>query len=607
MAKFTASNLEEPMVPDQARPTVLDGFSRYIESLQTRIDGLDSGVDAGPEEMRLVLDSTTEELRVAVEQIRETDDALRESRAEVEAERKRYRDLFDQAPDAYLVTSLEGAIQKANHAASVVLNIGSPFLVGKPLIVFLPEEGRPAFRSELARLARSTGVQEYDLRLKPRQLPPVDAAVRVSVDRDPWGRAVALLWTIRDVSARRRAEEKIRSLNSRLERKVVERTEQLEDSLQANERWLIQAHAAEAEARLESGLFQGLVEGVDAILWRADAETGRYAFVSRRAEELLGFPTSSWIDHPEFWAERLHPEDREWAIAHRRKQLREGKDYEAEYRMVAADGRAFWFRESVRVARPGTGRTAGSCGLMVNITKRKKLERQLYTAKGELALRIRDLTYLRELDARLATSRGWRATLDEILSAMTSLQGTDMAMVLIRERGGPGMSVAATVGLPEELTRLLGDRAHDLGILGQPLSERKSVVIEDLEAEPVELGGVSLARVGGIRGLFAVPLFNEEWLGVAVACFRASHRPPEGQVRLVEMYLRHAAEAIEAVRRFDRLEAAEQGKSRDLAEIKASLAEIRAAVDRLEIRDDGPTEQIRRQVLVLQGLIDKFD
>jgi PAS domain S-box-containing protein len=567
------SSDDEPSDRAEVVPRAADGFHQQLESLLGRIDGLSPGADPASEEVFQALQTTMEELQVAAEELRQTNDALHESRAEVEAERRRYRDLFDLAPDPYLVTNLQGVIREANRAASVVLNIDHQFLVGKPLVVFLPREGRPTFRSELARVREATGTGEYDLRLKPRKLPPIDAAVRVAVVRDQWGQPAALRWTVRDVSARRRAEEKIRALNDQLERRVVERSEQLEDSLQTNERWLIKAHAADAEARLEGRLFQDLVEEVDAILWRADVETGRYTFVSRRAEELLGYPTSSWIDDPDFWADRLHPEDREWATAHRRKQLREGRDHEAEYRLVAAGGHPIWFREIVRVLRPGPDRPAMLCGLMVNVSKRKKVERQLYNAKGELALRLRDMTYLHELGGRLATARGWRATLDEVLSAVTSLQGTDQAMVLVREPEGDTLAVAASVGLPEEFLGLIARSPIGPGSPLARLASAEPVAIEDTEAEPDLL---TASRLGGFGALAGVPLFTREGvqLGAIVTGFRAPYRAHEGQARMVETYAEHAAEAIEAARLLDRLEKANRGKSQALAEMRTPLVAI---------------------------------
>jgi PAS domain S-box-containing protein len=424
----------------------------------------------------------------------------------------------------------------------------------------------------------------------------------VAAVHDPGGRPEAFRWTFRDVSARKRAEEKIRALNEQLELRVVERSEQLEDSLQANERLLIKAHAADAEARLEGRLFQDLVEEVDAILWRVDAETGRYTFDSRRAEDLLGYPPSSWTDNPDFWADRLHPEDREWAIAHRRKQLREGRDHEAEYRLVAADGRALWFRESVRVVQPGPDRPVMLCGLMVNITKRKKVERQLYTAKGELARQLRDMTYLHELGGRLATTRGWRATLDEVLSAITSLQGTDQAMVLIRDPERDTLTVAASVGLPEDLLGRIARAPTGPGNFLDRVASAESITIEDTEAEP---GLVAAARLGGFRALAGVPLFTREGvhLGAIVTAFQTPYRAPEGQARLVEMYAEHAAEAFEAARLLDRLEQANRGKSRALAEMRTPLAAI---LDTEKLDPEAARELIEQQARALLEILDRL-
>src|SRR5687767_14758942 len=94
-----------------------------------------------------------EELRVAEEELHRLGEDLEVARDAAEAERRRYRDLFEFAPDGYLVTDLLGMIREANRAAAAMLNVEARFLLGKPLAAFFPEEGRSAFRSELSRLA----------------------------------------------------------------------------------------------------------------------------------------------------------------------------------------------------------------------------------------------------------------------------------------------------------------------------------------------------------------------------------------------------------------------------------------------------------------------
>src|SRR5256885_15870105 len=54
-----------------------------------------------------------EELRVADEELRVQNEELAASKHAIDAERLRYRELFDFAPDAYLVTDVHGTIREA--------------------------------------------------------------------------------------------------------------------------------------------------------------------------------------------------------------------------------------------------------------------------------------------------------------------------------------------------------------------------------------------------------------------------------------------------------------------------------------------------------------
>src|SRR3712207_1165815 len=59
------------------------------------------------------LQVTLEELQVAEEELRQQNEQLAGAREEVETERQRYQELFEFAPDGYLVTSPEGIIREA--------------------------------------------------------------------------------------------------------------------------------------------------------------------------------------------------------------------------------------------------------------------------------------------------------------------------------------------------------------------------------------------------------------------------------------------------------------------------------------------------------------
>jgi PAS domain-containing protein len=84
------------------------------------------------------LDTVLEELRLAYEELQQQNQALAGTRQQLESERQRYQELFNLAPDGYLVTNATGIIQEANVALAMMLGVSQEYLVGKPLLLFFP-------------------------------------------------------------------------------------------------------------------------------------------------------------------------------------------------------------------------------------------------------------------------------------------------------------------------------------------------------------------------------------------------------------------------------------------------------------------------------------
>ena len=114
-----------------------------------------------------------------------------------------------------------------------------------------------------------------------------------------------------------------------------------------------------------------LVEGVDAILWAADPDTLQFHYVSKGAERILGYPTTEWLERPDFWASILHPADRDRCVAFCRQQIALGFDHEFRYRAITADARVVWLRDNVRVEVDGSGTAVKLHGVMFDVTDRQ--------------------------------------------------------------------------------------------------------------------------------------------------------------------------------------------------------------------------------------------
>src|SRR4051794_6655739 len=119
--------------------------------------------------------------------------------------------------------------------------------------------------------------------------------------------------------------------------------------------------------------YYALLQSIDGIVWELDCETWRFTFVSNQAERLLGYPVARWLDEPSFWTDHLHVEDRAQTVEMRRKVGERNENGELEYRMVQADGRIVWFRDSVTVEQRD-GSTFRLRGVMFDITELKQEE-----------------------------------------------------------------------------------------------------------------------------------------------------------------------------------------------------------------------------------------
>lgn len=191
----------------------VDNVQQYAQTLQNHIA---QSTSQESEEMMLEaleeLQTSLEELRVAEEELKQQHEELAIARATVEAERQRYHDLFEFAPDGYLVTDSVGMIWEANRAAATLLNIEQQYLIRKPLVNFIPYEERRNFRAKLNQLLHTDWMQEWELRIKPRVGETFDSAVTVSTVRDWQGKQIGWRWLIRDITARKQTEEKIRHI-----------------------------------------------------------------------------------------------------------------------------------------------------------------------------------------------------------------------------------------------------------------------------------------------------------------------------------------------------------------------------------------------------------
>lgn len=160
------------------------------------------------------LATTLEELEVSVEELRASNTELARTKRTLQAAHDRYRELFEQAPEPYLITDEHGTVQVANQHARDLLRVNGRPVDGSPLAKWLPVEYRGALRDVLTRAAGGKSSHGVELDLGPGTRPRY---VLASVERTSGQDGTKeLRWVLSDGSAaaiaRHRLTETLRDM-----------------------------------------------------------------------------------------------------------------------------------------------------------------------------------------------------------------------------------------------------------------------------------------------------------------------------------------------------------------------------------------------------------
>ncbi|MGI8619679.1 MAG: PAS domain-containing sensor histidine kinase [Gemmatimonadaceae bacterium] len=129
-----------------------------------------------------------------------------------------------------------------------------------------------------------------------------------------------------------------------------------------------------------------IIESVDAIVWEWDARAGKLNFVNSRVESMFGFPAERWKGDTEFWASRIHPDDRDRVTAGFNRLAHEGGRLRTEYRMIHADGREICVEDVVTAETDERGQVLVVRGLTMDITERRAAQEELKESEERFRL-----------------------------------------------------------------------------------------------------------------------------------------------------------------------------------------------------------------------------
>lgn len=137
----------------------------------------------------------------------------------------------------------------------------------------------------------------------------------------------------------------------------------------------------EAVLQDSSRRFMDLVNNVEGVVWEADAQTTTFNYVSDQAVRMFGYPVERWYE-PGFWASRIHPDDRSWAVTYCLERSLKLETHAFDYRFECADGRIVWLHDVVSVVPDEHGAPALLRGILVDVTASHEAREKLRLLAG---------------------------------------------------------------------------------------------------------------------------------------------------------------------------------------------------------------------------------
>ncbi|WP_020469611.1 hybrid sensor histidine kinase/response regulator [Zavarzinella formosa] len=255
--------------------------------------------------------------------------------------------VVESAGDAIVSFDLAGNVLSWNKSAERLFGYPAGEIIGRPVSLLTPPEGRDVTRGKVDRLCRGEDVGPYETLRMGRDGRRILVEVTPVPVRTPDGSVIAVAANYRDVTARRLAEETLRLRNRAIQ--AVNQGILITDPTQPDNPII---YASPGFLRLT---------GYDS------AEV-----VGRNARFLQGKDTDPGM------------------VLRLRTAVRDGESCTAEMLNYRKDGKAFWNEVSVSPIRDEAGRVTHFVGVQADISDRRKLEEQFrqsqkMEAVGQLA------------------------------------------------------------------------------------------------------------------------------------------------------------------------------------------------------------------------------
>jgi two-component system sensor histidine kinase/response regulator len=276
-------------------------------------------------------------------------------RREAEDAQRFLATIVESSEDAIIAYAPTGIILTWNRGAEVIFGYSAAEATGKHVTLVVAPEGRERLKQLTDQVLQGDAVLQHEGICVRKGGQSVQVSATAYPIRNPRGEVAAITVILRDISDRKRIEEKIHEKESR---------------------------------------FRLMADGCPALMWVTNAE-GRVEFINRAYRELIGTPLDQ-VDGLD-WEALIHPDDSQRYLHDCERALQERAPLRSETRLRSAKGEWRWVATYAEPRFSPSGEFLGYVGLCPDITERKQVEEALRTSEErfrQLAENIREVFWI---------------------------------------------------------------------------------------------------------------------------------------------------------------------------------------------------------------------
>jgi len=225
-------------------------------------------------------------------EIQETVDSFILMKEAIRESTQKYRGIFENMQDAYYESSLDGIILEVSPSIEKISPFKRANLIGSPVRQFYVS---PRDRDKLIQtLLKEKKVSDYEIVLKDVDGNPNYYSLASMLITDEKGTPIKIVGSMRNITARKKAEQELTQYREQLEELVKERTADLENANRKLLREIEQRLRTEAALGENEAKYRSILENIEEGYFETDLR-GNFTFHNDATSRILGWSRSELL------------------------------------------------------------------------------------------------------------------------------------------------------------------------------------------------------------------------------------------------------------------------------------------------------------------------